>query len=137
MATIDKEGRVHPANQGEETPPNPDASTPPAVGVDSRARLLAVAAAERVVRKETAAVSKAVSRFAGDEEGYEAWSKEFWADHVNLLVEALHLEDATAQPYAEANRNLGLEQLEETTDARIAELADMALGEVREVARMS
>ncbi len=134
MATIDKDGKVHPANQRDDRPANPSPSTPPPTGRDSRARLLALQAAGRVVRKETAAVGRAVSRYAGDAEGYEAWSQEFWTDHVNLLAEALHLDDATASEYIETNRDLDLEQLEETVDARIVDLAAMALGEVKEVA---
>ena len=139
MATVDEEGNIHPLNQrnaakssGAATP-----AVPPPPGLDARARMLAFEAASRVVRKEAQAVARAAQRHADDPEGYQTWSEEFWADHVDFVAGVLLLDAQAAHAYVGACKSLSLEELELTADYRTTDLAAKALGEVNDYATSS
>lgn len=63
------------------------------------ARKVVIAAAERLVRKEIAAIEKRAPRFAGDTAGWREWVTSFYGRHVDELVEALCLDRDHARRY--------------------------------------
>ncbi len=82
-------------------------SVAPAVragGADRRLRLIATAAAERVVRKEIAAVRAKAVKLASDPKAWAAWIDEFYAEHADFVADALQLEPAMARVYIDDHR---------------------------------
>lgn len=74
-----------------------------------RATLLVYEAAQRVVRKEVAAVTKLAERHASDVEGWKKALVAFYADHATFVADTLHLTTGDARAYAEQHRTI-LEQ---------------------------
>lgn len=84
---------------------------------DTRAALIITEAAERLVRKEIAAIRKAAERFSADATGWQAWLRTFYADHAGLVAYTLALPPEVAREYVSRH---GLE-LERTGVAATAE----------------
>src|SRR3990172_5495312 len=100
---------------------------------NGQARLLALEAASRVIRRETAAVAKAAKRLASDDDGWRAWVEEFYTEHGAWAAVALCIPESLARQYAEAQRDELLAcgvRVAETWEERHGErLAALALGE--------
>ena len=71
--------------------------------------------AERMVRKESKAVSRAETRFNGDADGYKAWADRFFAEHAEGMAQAFEAPAvalatlrATTQGYAFLPHGVGL-----------------------------
>jgi len=100
---------------------------------NGQARLLALEAASRVIRRETAAVAKAAKRLGDNPDGWAAWVEEFYAEHGGWTAAALCIPEALARQYAEAQRDELLEcgvRIAETWEERHGErLAALALGD--------
>jgi hypothetical protein len=65
-----------------------------------RTTMLAIEAAQRVVRKELAAVEKAATRYASDGAAWAQWLHTFYADHAGFVAETLKLPLPLAREYA-------------------------------------
>ena len=119
-------GDVHSSVQksAPETDPSDAATTTGAARVDERFRLLAVAGAERCVRKEMAAVRRMTER-----EASRADIQEFYRDHAEFIAKALKLAPDKAQAYctrrAETSSSLP------DTDSSVLELTALALGGIQ------
>lgn len=74
-----------------------------------RATLLVFEAAQRVVRKEVAAVTRLATKHASDVDAWKAELAKFYGDHAGFVAEALRLPTATARAYATQHQQL-LEQ---------------------------
>jgi len=99
---------------------------------NGQARLLALEAASRVIRRETAAVAKAAKRYASDPEGWRAWVAEFYAEHAGFVAAALCIPEAVAQAHTATQMAELLDggvAVAETWEERHSErLAGLALG---------
>lgn len=69
-----------------------------------RARQIALAAAQRVVRREVEEIAKAAARHAGDAAAWAAWVEEFYAGHTRFVMQALVLTPGHAQTYIEGQK---------------------------------
>ncbi len=132
MAMVDEQGEVHPLNKGADQGGMPSGTG--AKSLDSRLLFFVEEAAGRVVRKENTAVQRAAVRYEDDAEGFRDWADEFWAEHVDFIVEALHLDQAAALAHVDGCKALSPEELELTTTERTSQLAALAFGEVEEYA---
>ena len=97
----------------------------------TRATVLALEMAGRVVRKEIAAVTKGAKDHASNPEGWSAWLKTFYADHAGFVAESLHLPLTLTREYA-ARQGLRLAQdgigaLDDFEATVVPELATLAL----------
>jgi hypothetical protein len=95
-------------------PASPGASMdPPAIGASSapardvrssfwsdRAAVLARSSAERLVRKELAAIETAARRYASDPDGWRTWVRGFYEDHAALVASTLQIRIERARAYA-------------------------------------
>ena len=70
----------------------------------SRARALAMAAAERVVRRELQAIRTGAQRHASDAVGWESWIDAFYGRHLACVMESLALEEEDATAYVRAHK---------------------------------
>jgi HK97 family phage portal protein len=128
LVPIDQAGRPEPVVQA------PPAPRPP--GLPARARGVVEEACARVVRKETAALSKGAARHAANAAAWEACVREFYADHVTFVASSLRLPMAAARGWCEgqASRVLAdgvaeLESWEWTAAPRLVALVlDDAVG---------
>ena len=95
---------------------------------------IALEAAARVVRKEVAAVTKAAKRFAAEQEGFEEWVREFYAEHAALVAESMNMPLETANLYAAMQRDQilagGVGVIETWDEDRPSELAGLTLAQV-------
>ena len=113
----------------------PDDAPPKALmsGVDPRALVLTQESAARIVRKEQAAIRRAVKRFDGDNAGFQEWLDDFYVKHAQFIVEVLHVENGAALEYTENQlasiMEHGVEVVESWLGLSIPVLVDMALGE--------
>jgi hypothetical protein len=55
----------------------------------ARARSIALASAERVVRREIAAIVKASEKYARSAAGFTAWARQFYRDHEAFVATAM------------------------------------------------
>ena len=69
-----------------------------------RLELIARQAADRVVRREIASVTKKATALASDPAAWAAWLTTFYEAHAALVSETLQLEPACAHAYAEGHR---------------------------------
>lgn len=132
MAPVGENGRpilpeppAPPARSPSEMPPSP---------MEERAKALAMAAAERVLRREQMAIAKWNERKNGDGDGWRAQVRAFYADHVEFIEEALACDRNVAVDWCasrcrsvlELGQN-GLNALEKRDDRAIDFLAREAL----------
>lgn len=86
--------------------------------------------AARVVRRETAALSKAAKRCAADQDAWGEAVCDFYADHIGFVSETLHIDEETAKGYATAQAaallSRGAALLADWEEAKIAELIALA-----------
>jgi HK97 family phage portal protein len=82
--------------------------------LEKRARAVAKAAAVRILRRELGAIvgtearRGAAHRLAADPKAWKAWLAEFYADHVDFVVEALGVSRAQALAYCDSQRTAAL-----------------------------
>jgi HK97 family phage portal protein len=99
---------------------------------DTRATLIAFEAAQRLVRKEVAAATKAGSRYATDGAGWSTWLREFYQEHAGHVAQALKLPRQVALDYAarqaEQLEQHGLKAMDDWEWTAATELTDAALG---------
>ncbi len=100
-------------------------------GQVQRAREIAKAAAERVVRKEVEALRKAAPGYAGKPAEWHAWVCQFYARHEKLVSQAMAVSDQAARAYILSHRAAvlsdGLAVLEAFADEGPGELTALAL----------
>lgn len=101
-----------------------DAATTTGARIDERFRLLAVASAERCVRKEMAAVRRMTERDASLEE-----MAEFYREHAEFIAKVLKILPEKAQAYC-ARRAENASALPDR-DSSIRELTALALGGIQ------
>jgi hypothetical protein len=65
-----------------------------------RATSFALAAAQRIVRKEIAAVNKKAIQYANDASGWRDWVRTFYSEHAPYVAETLQIPLTEAQAYA-------------------------------------
>lgn len=98
---------------------------------EARGRRIALVAADRLVRREVAAIRKWAPRYAQDPAGWRRWVTEFYGAYVGELEDGLALEPAVARAYCAANCALmcrnGGEISEEYVRNQPAALAALAL----------
>ena len=103
----------------------------------TRAELIVVEAAARVVQKEIAAATKAAKRFAADAKGWQAWCAEFYTDHAGFIAHVLKLPSHQATQYAEAQcralADKGVGVMQDWEGRIVPQLAALALGDDRYV----
>jgi HK97 family phage portal protein len=99
-------------------------STTTGARVDDRFRLLAVAGAERCVRKEMAGVQRMTERDSSHEQIHE-----FYRDHADFIAKVLRIPLEKARGYCE--RRAGNTASLPDSDSSIAELAALALGGIQ------
>lgn len=79
--------------------------TPSGQAVDrERATAIALAAADRVVRRETAAIAKAAQKYAQDAAGFSEWVDKFYCEHSEFVAKAMALPPAEATRYCDEQR---------------------------------
>ena len=61
--------------------------------------------AERLVRKENAAIRKAMRRFAGDADAFRTWVAAFYGGHVSAAMAALSISQDQARAYCARQRD--------------------------------
>jgi HK97 family phage portal protein len=127
-------------------PDSPPENIPDDEGQDAHAHrrllgMLASEAAGRVVRKEVAALRKALAR---SPETFEEEAKDFYAPHATLVAQTLCIADWSAELYAAHNFRMLREAtdpedkscvLDWIEDTAAAELASLALGQTRRLDR--
>lgn len=95
-----------------------------------RAQLLTQDAAARTVRREIAVLEKAARRFEGDAQAWTDAVNQFYGEHVDYVVQALHIPPQVARVYATGGqRELlagGAAVMADWTERRVAELAGLA-----------
>lgn len=100
---------------------------------DARATVIALRAAERVVRAEIGAIQKWAPRYASNAVGWREWVCDFYGKNVSVLEEALGLDERTARAYGAAHTAellaSGVGVLEDWARHAPAALAAAALGE--------
>jgi len=100
-------------------------------GPSARARSIALAAAERVVRRETAAIAAAAKKHASDDSGFAAWARSFYGTHVGFVESVMAMSRTEAADYcAGQSARLATEGLAGVGDWEVlapAYLADLAL----------
>ena len=89
--------------------PNQDARHLRATAPDARLWGFAEASAQRIVRKERAALERAAVRFAKDGDGWATWLREFYTEHAAYVAQALLIPTETAREYC-AQQGLELER---------------------------
>lgn len=101
-------------------------------------RLLVEDAAARVVRRESAAMSKAATRCAADAGAWRAAVREFYVEHVDYVAAALHLPRREAAGYAERQQAAlladGVAALADWERRCVGELVALATGEEEQAA---
>ena len=72
--------------------------------------------ADRLVRKEVAAVNRAMRRFAGSPDDFRAWAAAFYGGHVSTAMETLGIPKEAARVYCKHQRDelLGSDDIEAT-----------------------
>ncbi len=123
-------GDVHVSVQktGEQPPDPSDTSTAtgPSSRLDERFRMLAVAGAERCVRKEMAAVRRMTERDSSREEIHE-----FYREHADFISKVLRIPAEKAQAYCERRADRYTSLALPDRDSSIAELTTLALGGIQ------
>lgn len=95
-----------PASQLGMEPVQPKVGTKPGAGADQlRPPSRKIPKAERLVQKEHKAISKALMRFAGDDDSFASWVKAFYGGHVSSVMETLDIPRSAAVAYCEFQRN--------------------------------
>lgn len=102
--------------------------------VRGQLRLLASDAANRVIRREIAAVGKIADRTAGDDTALRRDVDAFYSEHVEHVASALHVTEQEARAYvarqrAEVLANRGLPSGEEWTIGRADYLTTLAMAQ--------
>lgn len=96
-----------------------------------QAQKLALAAAERVVRKEVESLKQAAPKYAGKPAEWSAYVSQFYGKHERFVQTTLQLRDEAARAYILSHRTQVLDQglgcLEEWSDVTPAMLASLAL----------
>lgn len=77
---------------------------PSMLAESTRMHAVVRAAAERLARREIAAVAKAAERHAQDLPGWHAWLETFYAEHAVLVAEALAIEPGRARRYCDSQQ---------------------------------
>ena len=102
---------------------------------NARALAIATSAADRVVRRETAALTTAAQRFAQDGVAFHAFVADFYEAHAGFVSEALGLSAEEAQRYCTGQRGRvdrdgmdGLETWAHDGPTRLAQTALMLEG---------
>lgn len=121
-------------------PPQAPASEPPEPEDDededeseteARVEQIARTAAERVVRKEQAAIAKWAPRFASEPEKWRAWVEKFYGEHSEFVRECLALDEKEAEAYCTSQRDTvlgGLAAANAEFPAVAGRLVALALG---------
>lgn len=103
-----------------------------------RSTLLVFEAAQRVVRKEVAAVSKLAERHAQDVDAWKAGLSAFYTDHAEFVAQTLHLATPAARAYAAQHRVLleqhGVPAMADWERLEAEDLTTLVLDERREAA---
>lgn len=118
-------------------PPSDSNGRPPeALAMAGRAQELALAAADRVIRKETLVVGKNAWKLEGDPPTFEVWADQFFGAHGAYVAEIMQVSPGVGAAWAAARReDLRDNGLEATADwpagaSRLAEIS-LALEEDR------
>jgi HK97 family phage portal protein len=100
---------------------------------DSRARLIALEAAARVVQKEIAQATRAAQKHGNDAEAWQAWLGEFYGDHAGFVGQVLKVPSHQARAYADARMkelgSTGIAAVGDWETRVVPQLAALALGE--------
>lgn len=72
---------------------------------DDRARAIATASSERVLRKEQAAIEHAAVKYASDQAAFSATVTAFYEKHATLVEQTMQLDPPVAVFYAESQRD--------------------------------
>lgn len=103
-----------------------------AAALGTRATLIAFEAAQRLVRKEVAAATKAATRFATDGAGWSAWVRAFYQEHADTVAATLKLPRQVALDYvvrqAEQLETHGVKAMADWDWTAATELTEAALG---------
>lgn len=92
-----------------------------------RTRAIVTEAAARVLRKEIQAAQKAAVKFAADSTGWAQWVGAFYANHHELVMQTMQLEEPAARAYVAIQRAELLGGLAATADWTPDYLASLAL----------
>lgn len=122
-------------------PPPPKPPPPADDGSQALARRFALVAAERLVRREIAAITGtketrgAAVRFASNPDGWDAWVRSFYRAHAQLVAKTLGLSEHGATRYCDYQRDElekgGVKVTETWERDRAPVLAEMALAEAK------
>jgi HK97 family phage portal protein len=126
-----------PMNMGDGTKPpvaQDTAGQAPPTTSTGRAERLAAASVDRILRRELAAVTKAVQKHAGDAKAYQGWAETFYAEHATFVADALAIPLVEAAAYCTARRESGYLRTE-ITQADRDTLVALALQEYDDVTR--
>lgn len=137
MAVIGRDGKVVPVNQP--SMPDDDDDDPPepvpipgrdgSQATDMRTVLIVREMVAKTVRKENKASQRAAGRHDGDTAAFNKWADDWWGEHQQEVVANLHLPTVAVEQYINQAKALDPDQLEDTQEERIDQLAAMALGE--------
>lgn len=127
----------------DEPAPDPPAQDPPdddvvqedGDAVNARLEALAIGAGERIVRKESAALRKALARTAGNLEKFKAAANDFYVGHTHFVAETMKIDESAALRYVTANLNALLSSTDEASATE--KLASIELNCPLELARVA
>jgi HK97 family phage portal protein len=88
-----------------DTDESDDESDDNAIAAIHRANDIVIASAERVLRKETSAASRAAVKYAANADGFAKWATEFYESHVTLVTGSMCMNERKAQIYCECHRD--------------------------------
>jgi HK97 family phage portal protein len=122
---------LQPLNMSEAGIPAGEPEARPAGQANAHYRLLAEEAAGRVVRKEVAAITRAVQR---DGDDWAVAAQLFYSDHVAYVAQTMRVSLEQAAAYVAQQEqelfNIGPAAMTDWETRRVADLAALALGEV-------
>lgn len=93
------------AKGGPQDNQRPGRAAEPDSSGESKAMAIVTQSSKRVLLKETTAAVKAAAKFANDPAGWRAWIDSFYADHHELVMHAMLVDEQTARAYVALQRS--------------------------------
>lgn len=136
MAMVDASGNVVPINKSLPAPPPGPPAGSSAAELDDHARErleyfheVFGASAERILRKEGLALTKALARCNGEPARIEKWADQFYKDHAKFIAEAMRVGPERAECFAENQKQRLLVSLKDNCAAALLKELENAGGE--------
>lgn len=103
-ALVDKRGNIVPINKPEAPRPAEQPMSPEREREAAHYNRLLTGSAERVMRKEAAAMGKAWEKDHKDPDKLRAWAAKFYGEHAHFVSEVMQIDGEKAEKFAEDRR---------------------------------